>query len=223
MFGQARLALLGAISIGWAIMVHPTAIEAHGGQNLASKSSPGKESDHGYGQAVVGEGGRGRVSEPAVFAYVPAAPASLWTNDRLKARRSTTADSAETCDWGYWIGTDYWGVVAPLRFGGFPFWYASLDDNRYDNPYHGSTRHAYGQFDDGMFIPLESNVPVLTDTPFFAAARGEFYAGNYQESLRDVQHATIDMPASQSLQQFHALVLFARGDYQRRRPSCIRC
>ncbi len=172
MFGQARLALLGAISIGWAIMVHPTALEAHGGQNLASKSSPGKESDHGYGQAVVGEGGRGRVSSAAVFAYVPAAPASLlWTNDRLKARRSTTADSAETCDWGYWIGTDYWGVVAPLRFGGFPFWYASLDDNRYDNPYHGSTRHAYGQFDDGLFIPLESNVPVLTDTPFFAAAR----------------------------------------------------
>ena len=43
----------------------------------------------------------------------------------------------------------------------------------------------------------------------------QFYAGNYQESLRDVQHATIDMPASQSLQQFHALVLFARGDYQK--------
>lgn len=108
---------------------------------------------------------------------------------------------------------DYWSFVDPVWYGGFPFSYATLDLGQYWNPYYGSNLHAYGQFDDGLLI-VDGNVQVLADTPFFAAARAQFYAGNYQESLRDVQHATIDMPGSPYLQEFHALVLFALGEYQ---------
>jgi tetratricopeptide (TPR) repeat protein len=215
MLTQVRLALFGAVSIGCAFMVHPAALQARGGPSLFGQSAPSRESNREYRRLPTIENGGGVISSAAVFSFVPAAPPSLrWTDGRLKLGPSPSGEPAESTGGGYSIGREYWGVVNPLRYGGFTFWYASLDDRRYDNPYYGPTRHAYGQFDDGLFIRLDGNVPILTDVPYFAAARAQFYAGNYPESLRDVQHATIDMPASQSLQQFHALVLFALGEFE---------
>lgn len=212
---QARLALVGAIFVGCAILAHPAALEGKGAANQG-KASLGNESNQIDRQAVVDEEPRGSVSNAAVFAYVPPAPVSLvWTNGRLSSGLSTRAESADVANWGYWIGAEYWGIVEPLRYGGFAFWYTPLARGLYDNPYYGSPRHAYGQFDDGLFATRQSTDPVLGDTPYFLAARAQFSAGNYREALRDVQHATIDMPASQSLQQFHALVLFALGDYEK--------
>jgi len=221
MFRQARFALVAAISIGCVIMAPPAAIQAKG--RTVGRTPPPigrttdlEQSNREYRVEAVGESGGGAVSGAAVFSSVPAAPVSLlWTNGRLRPRLSTNAESAGVANWGYWIGAEYWGVVEPLRYGGFAFWYAPLQDGVYENPYYGPPQHAYGQFDVGLFTLPESNAAELADTPFFAAARAQFYAGNYREALRDVQHATIDMPASQSLQQFHALVLFALGDYQK--------
>ncbi|HEV3299084.1 MAG TPA: tetratricopeptide repeat protein, partial [Planctomycetaceae bacterium] len=53
------------------------------------------------------------------------------------------------------------------------------------------------------------------DDPHFAAARAAFYAGNYQEALREITQAIADMPSSDDVHEFHGLVMFAMGDYQK--------
>jgi len=118
--------------------------------------------------------------------------------------------------WGWWIGPGYWGFGLPYWYGGYPFWYDTLGYGAYLNPYY-TNAYDYGGFDYGMPIPQgpnSQNQPPQDD-PHFAAARAAFYAGNYQEALREITQAIADMPASDDVHEFHGLVLFALGDYQK--------
>ena len=219
MFRQRGLTLIAVCSIACALMILPTRLDAKGapGKGFVAGSSINNEpSANPAGQQFPAESSPGTVSSAAVFAYVPPAPATYkWANDRLSRTPTQREDTGEFTNWGYWIGPNYWGVVEPLGLGGFPFSYATLDYGLYWNPYYGLTPHEFNQFDDGLFDPPERRDRIPADTAFFIAARAQFYAGNYPEALRDVEHATIDLPASPSLQEFHALVLYALGDYRK--------
>ena len=119
--------------------------------------------------------------------------------------------------WGWWVGPGYWGFGAPYWYGGYPFWYDTLAAGAYVNPYY-SNSYDYGGYDYGAPIqqaPAQSQNQAPQDDPHFAAARAAFYAGNYQEALREITQAITDMPASDDVHEFHGLVLFAMGDYQK--------
>jgi hypothetical protein len=118
--------------------------------------------------------------------------------------------------WGYGVGLGYWGLN-PYWYGGFPFWYDTLGYGAYVNPYYTNMAD-YGGYDYGVPIQQSQNPNPNQgpeDNDYFAQARAAFYAGNYPESLRNIEHAAIDMPTSQDVHQFHALVFFALGDYSK--------
>jgi hypothetical protein len=118
--------------------------------------------------------------------------------------------------WGYGVGLGYWGLN-PYWYGGFPFWYDTIGSGAYLNPYY-TNMSDYGGYDYGVPIQQSQNPNPSQgpeDNDYFAQARAAFYAGNYQESLRNIEHAAIDMPTSQDVHQFHALVFFALGDFQK--------
>jgi hypothetical protein len=117
-------------------------------------------------------------------------------------------------DWGWGLGLGYWGLGGPFWYGGFPFWYDTLAYGAYYNPYY-TDASAYGGYDYGAPIQQTQNQQGTDDNDYFAEARAAFYAGNYQEALKDIEHAAIDMPGNEDVHQFHALVCFAVGDYQR--------
>jgi hypothetical protein len=124
--------------------------------------------------------------------------------------------------WGYgWgIGLGYWGFGGPLWYGGWPFWYSTLGYGAYSNPYYTNAAD-YGGYDYGA--PIQQNGPQnaqqnpegAPDNQYFAEARAAFYAGNYPEALRNIEHAAIDQPTNEDIHQFHSLVFFALGDYQK--------
>jgi hypothetical protein len=123
--------------------------------------------------------------------------------------------------WGWGLGLGYWGFGAPYWYGGYPFWYDTLAAGSYVNPYY-SNSYDYGGYDYGVPIPQGQNQAQAPsqnqapqDDPHFAAARAAFYAGNYQEALREITQAIADMPTSDDVHEFHGLVLFAMGDYQK--------
>ena len=122
--------------------------------------------------------------------------------------------------WGFGLGPGYWGFGSPYWYGGFPFWYATVPNGDYYNPYYASTAD-YGGYNYSQPIPQTQQQPSQNggenpeDNQFFAQARSAFYSGNYQDALRNIEHAAIDMPGNQDVHQFHSLVLFALGDYQR--------
>ena len=117
--------------------------------------------------------------------------------------------------WGYWLGDDYWGFYSPWWFGGFPFWYSDLGSADYSNPYYDMNPVDYGNYDYGVPIQQASAEPSPEEGPSFTAAREAFKAGNYQEALNDIKQAIVSEPQSQDIHEFHALILFAMGDYQR--------
>ena len=117
--------------------------------------------------------------------------------------------------WGWWLGAGYWGFGGPWWYGGFPFWYDSLADGNYWNPYYDSNPNDYGDYDYGVPLQQVSTSQSPDQDQYFTAARTAFYAGNYQEALPDIERATIDMPGNQDVHEFHALVLFALGNYQK--------
>ncbi|HUE12517.1 MAG TPA: tetratricopeptide repeat protein, partial [Planctomycetaceae bacterium] len=120
--------------------------------------------------------------------------------------------------WGWGIGPGYWGFGNPYWYGGYPFWYDTLAYGTYINPYYTSA-DAYGGYDYG--VPIQQgenqsqNPAPPQDNDYFAQARAAFYAGNYQDALKNIEHAAIDMPRNEDVHQFHALVFFALGDYQK--------
>ena len=124
--------------------------------------------------------------------------------------------------WGYgWgIGLGYWGFGGPFWYGGWPFWYPTLGYGVYSNPYYTNATD-YGGYDYG--VPIQQNGPQnaqpnpegAPDNQYFAEARAAFYAGNYPEALRNIEHAAIDQPTNEDIHQFHSLVFFALGDYQK--------
>jgi len=114
--------------------------------------------------------------------------------------------------WGWWIGPGYWGFANPWWYGGFPFWYASVGYGSYWNPYY-TDPSLYGGYNYGA--PIQQNNQASQDNDYFAASRAAFSAGNYPEALRDIEHAIVDMPGNPDVHQFHSLIFFAMGDYQR--------
>jgi hypothetical protein len=117
--------------------------------------------------------------------------------------------------WGYELGDGYWGFGGPWWYGGFPFWYAGLGYGNYWNPYYDSNPNDYGDYDYGAPIQQTKSTQSPDQDQAFSNARAAFYAGNYQEALQDIRHATMDIPGSQDVHEFHGLVLFALGDYQK--------
>ena len=133
--------------------------------------------------------------------------------------------------WGYGIGSGYWGFGSPYWYGGFPFWYDTLAYGTYYNPYY-TNGYDYGGFNYGVPFQGQNQGPdgaqgaqagaqgggqggqAGDDNQFFAQARAAFYAGNYQEALKFIEHAAIDVPRNQDIHQFHALCYFALGDFQ---------
>jgi tetratricopeptide (TPR) repeat protein len=197
-------------------------LEARGpGKGLFGQGRPAEETssgstNSGYRSEVAGESTGGAVSGAAVFSYVPAVPPSpRWTAGRLSEESQRREQVAEFSNWGYSMNPDYWGVGYPRSYGGFPFWYATLGHANYRNPYHDAALQENGHFDYGLLIPPETNVQVPGDVPFYTAARAMFYAADYRDSLRDVEHTIIDLPRNLGLHEFHALVLFALGDYRK--------
>jgi len=219
MFRLRGLTLIAVCSIACALTILPMRLDAKGAPGkgfVAGSWINNQPSANPAGQQFPAESSPGTVSGAAIFAYIPPAPATYkWAGGRLSRTPTQREDTGEFTEWGYWIGPNYWGVVEPLGLDGFPFSYATLDYGLYWNPYYNLTPHEFDQFDDGLFVSPERRDPIPTDTAFFVAARAQFYAGNYPEALRDVEHATIDLPGSESLQEFHALVLYALGDYRK--------
>ena len=122
---------------------------------------------------------------------------------------------------GAMVGESGWGTGAlavRLWYGGLPFWYSTLG--------YGATRiritptpmTTVGTITACRFsrtVPEPQQNPEDGDNQFFAEARAAFYAGNYPEALRNIEHAAIDKPTNEDVHQFHALVFFALGDYQK--------
>jgi hypothetical protein len=220
MFRRAKIGLIATISFSLAAVILPGRLEARGpGKGLfgggGAVEEAGGASTGGYRGEVAGESAGGTVSGAAVFSYVPAAPPSpRWTGGRLSQEPQGRQQSAEFSNWGYSMSPDYWGVSYPRSYGGFPFWYATLGQADYRNPYHDAALQENGHFDYGLLIPPETDGQVAGDVPFYAAARSMFYAADYRQSLRDVEHAIIDLPGNLGLHQFHSLVLFTLGDYR---------
>ena len=111
------------------------------------------------------------------------------------------------------------GIRRTYWYGGYPFWYDTLAGGAYLNPYY-TNAYDYGGYDYGVPIPqgqnqAQSQNQAPQDDPHFAAARAAFYAGNYQEALREITQAIADMPSSDDVHEFHGLVMFAMGDYQK--------
>ena len=71
-----------------------------------------------------------------------------------------------------------------------------------------TTAHPLTQQNDGQMENAQND-------PYFEQARSDFYAANYQQALQDIQQAAMNTPGSQDVHEFHALILFAMGQYQR--------
>jgi len=71
----------------------------------------------------------------------------------------------------------------------------------------------YGGYD--YAAPIAENSQAPEDDQSFTAARAAFYAGNYNLALLDINQAVQNLPGNADVHQFHALVFFAMGDYDR--------
>ena len=160
----------------------------------------------GGGAAYRGFGG---TSGAVRSGYTPGSPGSgAWRGGRGYGRYGYGG-----WGWGWGIGPGYWGFGNPYWYGGFPFWYDTLAYGTYWNPYY-TNANDYGGYDYGAPIQQSQNPNQgPEDNQFFSQARAAFYAGNYQEALKDIEHAAIDMPRNEDIHQFHALVYLALGDY----------
>jgi tetratricopeptide (TPR) repeat protein len=211
------LAVISTFSIGWIVAMLPGGLYGRGGPGLLGQGVPVQTAAPEYGGGFNrGETG-GVVSSAAVFAYVPAAPASPRWSARLSTRETSAREaSGKLVGWGYQIGPAYWGFRESWWYGGFPFSYATFDYANYRNPYYDANPYefGFGAFDYSIPLAQQADAKTAENELFFAAARAAFYAGNGRQALRDIEHAAIDVPGNLDLHEFHALVLFALGDYR---------
>jgi hypothetical protein len=148
-------------------------------------------------------------------AHVPAAPRSVsrdrgrrGVDDRDHFRHRDTFGG----NFGFW-GGPYWGFDYPWDYdNGSQFWYAPVADDTYWNPFY-TNAYMYGGYD--YAAPIAENSQAPEDDQTFAAARAAFYAGNYNLALLDINQAVQNLPTNADVHQFHALVFFAMGDYDR--------
>jgi thioredoxin-like negative regulator of GroEL len=221
MMHLSKKLVFAAIALSCAVMTLPSTAEARGGGGGGRGGGGG-----GGGRSMGGGGGMSRgVSGGAAFRGVgPGGGAvgawrgggwggNAWRGGGWGWNRGWGGG------WGWGIGLGYWGFGAPYWYGGYPFWYDTLASGAYVNPYY-TNAYDYGGYDYGVPIPqgqnqAQSQNQATQDDPHFAAARAAFYAGNYQEALREITQAIADMPSSADVHEFHGLVLFAMGDYQK--------
>jgi len=135
-----------------------------------------------------------------------------FNNDRFNRFRRGFGFGGGFFPWGFWLG-DYWGFGYPWWYGGFPFWYSTLSYGDYSNPYYDANPYDYGNYNYGVPIPEDQNAQPTENDQYFGAARAAFYANNYPEALREIEHTMIDDPSNPDVHEFHALVLFAMGQY----------
>ena len=162
-------------------------------------------------------------SPSASVGHVPAAPVSprlnggRFQNGRFAGGRfrGDHFRNRGFGGWGYWLGGNYWGFGYPWWYGGFPFWYATLGYGNYWNPYYDTNPYDYGNYDYGVPLAEESAPGTPAEDQYFSAARAAFFAENYPQALTDIDHAIVDEPTNQDVHEFHALVLFAMGQYQK--------
>jgi len=115
-------------------------------------------------------------------------------------------------NFGFW-GGPYWGFDYPWDYdNGSEFWYAPVADDTYWNPFY-TNAYMYGGYD--YAAPIAENSQAPEDDQNFAAARAAFYAGNYNLALVDINQAVQNLPGNADVHQFHALIFFAMGDYDR--------
>jgi tetratricopeptide (TPR) repeat protein len=216
MLHPTKCLLFTAIALATAAMMMPAHVEARGG---------GGRGGGGGGGRGMGGGGMGSFSRGGSFSggsgyrgfsgtsgaargFTPASPGSGAWRGGGYGRWGYGG-----WGWGWGIGPGYWGFGSPYWYGGFPFWYDTLAYGAYVNPYYTNTVD-YGGYDYGVPIQQsESQAP--NDNDYYAQARAAFYAGNYQEALSDIERAAMAAPTNEDVHQFHALVFFALGDYQR--------
>ncbi|HEV7999349.1 MAG TPA: tetratricopeptide repeat protein [Planctomycetaceae bacterium] len=221
--------LFAAIAFGCAAMMLPSTAEARGGGGGGGRGGGG-----GGGGRGMGGGGMSRgVQGGGAFRGVPGGGNGNFSRGTNFNRGSVNNWNRNGnwnwnrggnwnrwnggWGWGWAIGPAYWGFGSPYWYGGYPFWYDTLAAGAYVNPYY-TNAYDYGGYDYG--VPIQQNQPSQNDPgsdddPHFAAARAAFYAGNYQEALREATLAVADMPTSDAIHEFHGLVLFALGDYQK--------
>jgi tetratricopeptide (TPR) repeat protein len=173
----------------------------------------------GFGGERVGgfeSGNMGSFSRGATMSRTPVSPG--WRGGQMHGDRFDRFRRGEFGGfggWGYWLGDDYWGFGYPWWYGGFPFWYSDLAGADYSNPYYDMNPADYGNYNYGAPIQQVSSEASPEEDPSFAAARDAFSAGNYQQALASINQAVAANPQNQDVHEFHALVLFALGDYQR--------
>jgi hypothetical protein len=224
MFQRSKGLLFTAIAVGCVAMMMPSQAEARGGGGGGRGGGGGGGGRGGFGGFSRGggsfSGGSGyrgfSGSTAGASRFTPNNPGSgawrgNWNNYGRWGGRG----------WGYgWgVGLGYWGFGGPFWYGGWPFWYPTLGYGVYSNPYYTNATD-YGGYDYG--VPIQQNAQQSQQNPegapdnqYFAEARAAFYAGNYPEALRNIEHAAIDQPTNEDVHQFHSLVFFALGDYQK--------
>lgn len=163
-----------------------------------------------------GSGNVGSFSRGATVSRAPVSPG--WRGNNMQGNRFNRFRQGEFGGfggWGYWLGAGYWGFYSPWWFGGFPFWYSYMGYGNYSNPYYNMNPADYGNYDYGVPIQQASSEQTTEEDPSFTAAREAFYAGNYQLALTDITQAMVNQPQNQDIHEFHALTLFALGQYDR--------
>ncbi len=167
----------------------------------------GRNAQGGGGSCGVPNGGNGNFNRGTNFNRGNGAVTTIESqrcNWNWKLRRNWNRWNGGW-GWGWAIGPCYWGFGSPYWYGGYPFWYDTLAGGAYVNPYY-TNADDYGGYDYGVPIQQGQNQPSQNqpsqndpgsdDDPHFAAARAAFYAGNYQEALREATQAVADMPTS---------------------------
>ncbi|HET6324702.1 MAG TPA: tetratricopeptide repeat protein [Planctomycetaceae bacterium] len=233
MMHPSKRILFAAIALGCAAMMLPSTAEARGGGG----GGGGRGGGGGGGRGMGGGGMSRGFSGGSGFRGAPNGNFSRGTNFNGSNFNRSAGNNWRGNNWnggnwnrgggwnrwnhgwgwGWGIGLGYWGFGAPYYYGAYPFWYDTLAYGAYVNPYYTNAAD-YGGYDYGVPIaqdPNQSQNPPAQDDPHFAAARAAFYGGNYQEALREITQAIADMPTSDDVHEFHGLVLFAMGDYQK--------
>jgi Tetratricopeptide repeat len=220
MLHPSKKFLFAAIALGCAAMMLPSMAEARGGGGGGRGGGGG-----GGGRGFSGGGMSRGVSGASGFRGVSPAGGAWrgggWNGGWNGGGWNRGGWGRGGWGWGFgWgLGLGYWGFGAPYWYGAYPFWYDTLASGAYVNPYYTNAAD-YGGYDYGVPIaqsqnPAQSQNQPAQDDPHFAAARAAFFAGNYQEALREITQAIADMPTSDDVHEFHGLVLFALGDYQK--------
>jgi hypothetical protein len=179
-----------------------------GGERLGGEALGGERLGGEMGNAVSGFRG----TEGTSFGHVPEAPSGRWNHFGRGGRFNRFRRGF----FGYgffpgFFGDYYWGLFNPWWYGAYPWWYPEEEYYDFWNPYY-TAAYLYGGYN--YAAPIQVNPEEPQDDAAFAAARQEFYAGNYTQALLDIDEAVQDLPGNPDVHAFQGLIFFALGYYQ---------